>query len=155
MTALSDFLNDHKGEDFNVDARVAAAAKDGHAIDRATVFKVLNGDHARNPREATLAALAAVFELDVRDVREAAGKPRGELGEWKPTSESARLNQEQRDALDLLIKSIVREGGGAHEHGAAPIVLITPTDETDEAGNVLDAARRSKTYPPRGPRPTE
>lgn len=113
MTALSNLLTDAKNGGRNVDHWVEQARAAGHRINRATVYKYLDGDHAKNPSEKTLEALAFVFALDVRDLRQAVNKPRGELGAWTPTEEASRLNEEQRAALNLLIKTIVR--GGAED----------------------------------------
>lgn len=130
MTELSKLLNEAKDAGRNVDHWVEQAAKAGHDIDRATVFKALKGEHAKNPRESTLQGLAFVFDIDVRDLREAVDKPRGELGPWTPTSEAARLDQAQRDALDTLIKTIV-QGGKAHGNAA-------PIDPTPQGGSEDD-----------------
>lgn len=121
VTALSDLLNDAKGVD-SIDRLIEAAEKrTGVEINRtarAGIYKALSGQHAKNPREETLLVWAEVFQLDVRDLRQAAAKPRGELGPWQPVAESARLDQEQRQALDLLIKAIVR-GGAEDAHSPA------------------------------------
>lgn len=131
VTALSDKLNAAKG-DVSIDRLIAAAEKrSGREIPataRAGIYKALNGQHAKNPREDTLRLWAEVFELDVRDLREAAKKPRGELGPWQPVAESARLDQDQRTALDLLIKAIVR-GGAEDAYGPA-----ANTDGDPDAG---------------------
>lgn len=118
MTALSDRLADAKGND-SIDAIAERAAAAGHKIDRATVWRYVAGTHAKNPPDSVLRALAAGFGLDVRDLRTLAGKPAGELGKWTPPDEAARLSQDQRRALDQLIKSIVREEGG-HRGDTAP-----------------------------------
>lgn len=119
VTALSDLLNEAKDQGRNIDHWVEQSEEAGCKINRATVYKALNGEHAKNPSEQVLRGLAFVFDVDIRDLRVAAGKPRGELGEWIPTTESSRLSQEQREALDALIKAIVREGGQAHGNAAA------------------------------------
>ena len=110
VTDLSELLNQAKG-DRSVDTLIAEAERAGSTINataRATIYKALRGEHAKHPRERTLNLFSAVFDLDVRKVREAAGRPSGELGAWEPTPEAAQLNQDQRRALDMLIKSIVK-----------------------------------------------
>lgn len=107
MTRLSDFLNLMR-DGRSVDAMVEAAWKDGHDINRATVYRYLKGDEPKNPPEPVLQALASAFRVDVRDLRVLAGRPAGELGPYEPPSEAARLSKEQRAALDQLIKAIVR-----------------------------------------------
>lgn len=128
VTALSDLLNDAKG-DASIDRLIEAAEKrTGAEINRtarAGIYKALSGQHAKNPREETLTVWAEVFQLDVRDLRQAAAKPRGELGPWQPVAESARLDQDQRTALDLLIKAIVRGGGQDVSRPAASQVPVT------------------------------
>lgn len=158
MTALSDLLNDAKADN-SVDNLIAAAEKRGTTINgtaRATVYKALNGDHAKRPREATLSMFAEIFQLDVREVRAAAGRAPGELGEWAPPAESAQLAQPVRDALDLLIKAIVNAEGGA---GLAPASAPAEPSDSDAGGAaVIDiqapprqmgkAARKSTTRKP-------
>lgn len=111
VTALSDLLRDAKGER-SVDDLIAAAEKRlGREIRptfRATIYKALDGEHAKTPRDETLRLFADVFGLDVRDIRASVERPRGELGPWKPVDEANQLDQDQRDALDSLIKTIVR-----------------------------------------------
>lgn len=106
MSDLSSYLDTAKG-DRSIDAVVAKAASAGHKIDRATVARYVSGQGAKRPPEGVLRALAAGLDLDVRDLRELAGKPRGELGPYVPVDEAAQLNESQRRAIDALIKSIV------------------------------------------------
>ena len=110
VSDLSDYLKRHQG-DRKPDQIVEEAARLGHSIDRTAVYAALRGRYAKVPREETLAALAAGFGLDVRELRRLAGKPAGELGPWSPPREASSLTQGQRDALDTLIRVIVREGG--------------------------------------------
>jgi hypothetical protein len=140
VTALSQLLADSRG-DLNIDAQVAKARDAGHRINRATVYKALRGEHAKNPPDEMLKALAYVFGLDVRKVREAADRPPGELGPWEPTAEAGQLSQDQRDALNNLIKTIVR-GGVAHGNATpakrAPASRAeTEQDRANEAGSSL------------------
>lgn len=150
VSELSRALRDAK-LDRSIDDIVATAAKRGHEIDRSVVSRYLAGEHAKRPREATLAALAAGFGLDVRVLRHLAGKPAGELGPYTPTDESASLTRDQRDALDVLIKAIVRGGtqdGRRPEDqkttpDAAASVTVLPAPESYADGQQLRAARRS------------
>jgi hypothetical protein len=107
VTELSNLLNDAKG-DRAVDRLIADAEKQGHKIHRGTIYRALDGDHAKHPREETLQAFAAVFGVDVGELRRAVKRPAGELGPWVPTPDSAQLDRDQRRALDQLIKTIVR-----------------------------------------------
>ncbi len=106
VSDLSSYLDTAKG-DRSIDAVVAKAKSAGLSIDRATVARYVGGQGAKNPPDSVLRALAAGLDLDVRNLRALAGKPRGELGPYVPVDEAARLNEEQRRAIDALIKSIV------------------------------------------------
>lgn len=106
MTPLSTRLSEAKG-DRSIDAVAAQAQKAGHDIDRSTVARYVAGGGAKNPPDSVLRALAAGLGLDVRELRALAGQPSGELGPWTPTDESARLNLDQRRALDQLIRTMV------------------------------------------------
>ncbi len=75
------------------------------------VARYLKGEHGTRPRQETLSALAAGFDLDVRELRGLVGRPPGELGPYVPTSESASLTAEQRQALDQLIRAITKGDG--------------------------------------------
>lgn len=108
MSALSDRLAEAKG-DRSIDAIAAQAEQRGYRIDRATVGRYIQGKHAKEPPEHVLEALAEGLGVDLRELRELAGVPRGELGQYEPPAESARLNHEQRQAIDHLIKAIVKE----------------------------------------------
>ena len=107
MTTLSDRLAAAKGE-HSIDDIVRLAEREGHKIHRSVVARYLNGEHGPRPSDSTIMALAAGFGLDVREVRVLAGMVPGELGPYEPTHEAARLNREQRAALDQLIRAIVR-----------------------------------------------
>lgn len=124
MSALSQRLADAKGER-SIDDVKRQAEREGHQIDRSVIAKYVSGDHGPRPPEKTLAALAAGLGLDVRELRELAGRPAGEREPYVPTPESASLTREQRQALDRLIKTMVpvQEGG---QHGAGN----TPTKKT-------------------------
>lgn len=106
MTRLSDRLNDAKNG-VSIVAAVERAKKAGHAIERGTVYRYLKGDHAKNPTDETLEALAFVFDLKVTDLRDLADKPSGELEPYSPPSYANRLNRDQRRALNELIRTIV------------------------------------------------
>lgn len=115
VSELSDFLKDAKGER-SIDEIAAEAERRGYKLGRSTVAKYLGGGHARRVSESMAQAIAAGFRVDVRRVRELAGRQPGELGPWTPTDEAASLTKDQRKALDALILTIVREGGSSAEH---------------------------------------
>ncbi|WP_152364831.1 hypothetical protein [Microlunatus speluncae] len=135
MSALSDRLAAAKGER-SIDDIVARAGASGHRIDRSVVARYLNGEHGPRPRQETLSALAAGFDLDARELRGLAGRPPGELGPYVPTSESASLTSEQRQALDQLIKAITRGASGRDRRAEADGTALS------ERHGLLDSERR-------------
>lgn len=118
MGALSDRLWELKKEAGSIDAIEKRAKAAGYPIDRATIDKYLRGKGAKRPPESSLRALAAGFKTTVQELRRYARMPEGEREPWVPPDESARLDRDQRNALDLLIKAIVR-----------PVIKPLPTSE--------------------------
>jgi transcriptional regulator with XRE-family HTH domain len=112
VSALSKRLQSAKA-DRSIDDIVRLAERAGHKIHRSVVARYLNGEHGPRPSDKALAALAAGFGVDVRELRTLADMPPGELEPWEPTPESVRLNREQREALNQLIRAIVRGGSDA------------------------------------------
>lgn len=109
MSALSEALataRASRGETIDTVVRRAQAA--GHAIDKGTISRYERDKAGRRLTEATIRALAAGFLLSEREVRRLADIPPGELGPWVPTEKAARLNRDQRDALDRFIEAMVR-----------------------------------------------
>lgn len=160
MTPLSELLRAAKG-DSSVDSLIAAAEKRGVEVSRtarANIYKALAGNHAKNPTDRVLTLWADVFRLNVQDLREAAGRPRGERGPWVPPSEANQLNDEQRDALAALIKAIVRGGGEGDATGTpanqspAPGPADQPGRQVTEASGAEGIARGrgNRRRPPAG-----
>lgn len=139
MSALSDRLVEAKGER-SIDDIVARAGEQGQRIDRSAVARYLKGEHGPRPRQETLAALAAGFDLDARELRALVGRPPGELGPYVPTSESASLTAEQRDALDQLIRAITR--GTGEERGALRRIGRADDRELSEEPRTLSDTER-------------
>lgn len=108
MTALSDRLNEAKGDE-GLDTIVDRAHRKGHKIHRSVFANAFNGDHAKRPQDATLRAFADGLGIDVNELRRICKMPEGEMGIYKGPDESARLNRDQRKALDRLIKTIVAQ----------------------------------------------
>ncbi|MFT4081147.1 MAG: hypothetical protein QM638_01045 [Nocardioides sp.] len=136
MTALSEYLAKHKGTD-TIDSIAERARRAGFSIDRSTVSRYLAGKHAKRPPEVQLQALAAGLKLNISDLRELAGVPRGELGPWQPPAEANQLNRDQRVALEQLIKTIVREDGeqGA---GSTPAIKMPAPGPANQPGTTPD-----------------
>ena len=110
MSDLSAYLANAK-QDRSIDDIAEAARRGGHEVSRSVVAKYLRGEHGRRPPESTLAGLAAGFGVDVRVLRRLAGRAPGELGPYVPTEEASSLTQQQRDAINQLIKAFMNEGG--------------------------------------------
>jgi len=120
VSDLSKRLQQANG-DHSIDWIVDRARARGHKIHRSVVAKYVRGNHGPKPPEETLAPLAAGLGLHPREFRELAGRPAGELGQWEPPAESASLTQDERDALDQLIRAMTKGGGRHGAEGAAPI----------------------------------
>lgn len=101
-------MNDAKGKT-GLDVIVRRAETKGHDVDRSTFARAFTGDHAKRPQDATLRAFADGLEIDVNELRRICAMPEGESGPYRGPDESARLNREQRKALDQLIKTIVAQ----------------------------------------------
>lgn len=109
MTQLSDALNRARKNRGSWSLRtIERKMQDaGHDVSFSTIGVYLRGEHGK-PEERVLKAFAAVLpELSITELRQLAALPAGELGPWEPPAEAARLSQEQRDALNRLIKTIV------------------------------------------------
>lgn len=151
MTPLARLLNEAKG-DRSVDALIAEAERGGTTVNhtaRATIYRALRGEHAKNPRETTFELFSTVFSLDLRAVRDAAGKARGELGPWTPIAEANRLDQDQRTALDALIKTIVRTRGEEDDRGAE----TTPTPDPSPLPVIREVSEFEEDWAARGDDP--
>lgn len=75
MSALSDLLKQHQG---NRTVREIGRACTKYGIGESTVIPYFNGKHGTNPPEDVLYALSQVMPLDIGELRESAGVPRGE-----------------------------------------------------------------------------
>lgn len=151
MSELSNLLRNAKGE-ASYDAIASKARRAGFPLSPSAVAKFIRDEHKGRTRDETLQALAAGFDLDVRLVREAAGRQRGELGPYVPDSRANSLTKDQREALDRLIVTIVEQGGtswgagkpsGPEDDDGGPsavdkrrLTMVEPADEADEAESV-------------------
>lgn len=125
-----------------LDAVVELTVKAGHPLSRSLVNRLLNGSHGPKTTDDTLLAMAAALDLDVRDLRELAGRPRGAVGKYEPTEEAGSLTEYQRKAMDELIRAIVRgeqdgrrpeaEKSSSGTGGGATVTELRqrPTEET-------------------------
>jgi len=153
VSELSKRLADAKG-DRSIDAIADEATRRGHSISRAVVAKYVAGDHGTKPPESTLLGLAAGLHLDVRELRELANRPGGELEPWKPPAVAASLTREQRKALDALIVAIVNgdpdAGKSAEKSVKLRQVTERPTRLTPAAPQTPTALGRQSKPPRRG-----
>lgn len=114
VSKLTERLAEAKG-DRSIDDIARRATNLGHRLSRSTVAKYLRDEQGDRPPVSTIDALAAGFAVDARELRRLAAMQSGELGKWTPPMESSALTRDQRDALDSLIKSIVRQGGSSDD----------------------------------------
>lgn len=131
MSRLTERLVAAKG-DRSIDDIAALAVKHGHKLSRGTVAKYLRDEQGTRPPVRTLDALAAGLNIDPRELRELAAYGRGELGEWTPPDESASLTRDQRDALDQLIKTMVRTEDEESSDGRQPEAEKTSDEQGPE-----------------------
>lgn len=146
MSQLSDRLDEARG-DLGLDRVVELIRKAGYGTSRATVNRLLNGSHGPKVEDTSLQAMAAALNLDVRELRELASRPPGELEPFEPVQEANLLTQRQRYAVNELIKAIV-EGGTGSDSGQDE-AQKTPVGEatTGEVAPVVDLQRAARTGP--------
>jgi len=115
------------------------ARERGFTLNHDTAARYLRGDHGR-PDEPTLRAFAAVLELDLADLRAAAGLPYEQTEPYLPPPEASRLSRRQRRAVDELIRSMLEP--------ALPPGEVT--ESVDELAARRLAARHGEVEPPQG-----
>lgn len=140
VSKLTERLAEAKG-DRSIDDIARRATNLGHRLSRSTVAKYLRDEQGDRPPVSTIDALAAGFAVDARELRRLAAMQSGELGKWTPPMESSALTRDQRDALDSLIKSIVRQGGSSDDRQSE--AEKSPL-EVAGRGEVTRAARRTR-----------
>lgn len=105
MSALSDYLNAHMNSAGWTKRDLIKAVQE--EIDRTTVYRYLAGSHSANPAEYVLQAFArALPGASLVELREAAGLAAGEEEPWVLPPEAQRLTRAQRNAIEILIRSI-------------------------------------------------
>lgn len=139
VSKLTERLAEAKG-DRSIDDIARRATDLGHRLSRSTVAKYLRDEQGGRPPVSTIDALAAGFAVDARELRRLAAMQSGELGKWTPPTESSALTRDQRDALDSLIKSIVRQGGSSDDRQSE--AEKSPHLHADDQDRVTLAARR-------------
>lgn len=107
MSALSELLTRANKEGLSLQKITDQMRERGHDIGKDTVWKYMTGRHS-TVTTAYLRAFVDVFpSLDLAALQRAAELP-PELGEWQPPAEAAALTQRERDALEVLIRSMAR-----------------------------------------------
>lgn len=118
MSALSELLTQANKEGLSLQKITDRMRERGHDIGKDTVWKYMTGRHS-TVTTAYLRAFVDVFpSLNLAQLQRAAEVPR-DLGEWEPPDEAHALDQREREALEILIKSMAR--------GKAPGVQAVPT----------------------------
>lgn len=150
MSELSNYLQEARG-DLSIDQVVEHAARRGHKISRITVDRLTSGRHGPRPSEASLAAMAAALDLDLRHLRELAGRPGGELGPYVPTPAAGSLTKRQRDALDALIVTMVEGGtgdvGNTRQKMSGGATLSVVPDEGERTAPNIHEERKAASRP--------
>ena len=107
MTGLSDELNRLNTEGWSNRDIERIANRHGHKLHNSTVSNYLAGRHAA-PTARVLEAFAAVFGVDVNQLRDAAGMPSvGEPLDLGP--ESGRLTGPQREAIRHVVRVMLEQ----------------------------------------------
>lgn len=111
MSALSDAVAT-AAADRNMSVADVVHEATKHGVNRATVYRLLDGQR-RKPADKTLRAIHAVLPvLTMQQLRELAGMPPGESEEYRPPAEANLLSRRQRLALDELIRSMAERSDG-------------------------------------------
>lgn len=122
VSALSELLKTHQGER---SVREIGRACMKYGIGESTVIPYFSGKHGVNPPEEVLYALSQVMPLDIGELREAAGVPRGESYPYVAPADFNRLSHAQRSALDEFVRSFV---------GPMGVDNVVPRNEATPAG---------------------
>lgn len=141
VSALSELLKSNR---YGIEARQAAAkaAELGVDLKQGTIAGYFAGTNKSRPSEKTMKALAEVLAIPLEKIREAAGVPIGETDPYMPPPEANRLSSNQRQAIDQLIRAIVRPvyevEATASGEGTAT-ATVTAVGESHEDTSTQDA----------------
>jgi hypothetical protein len=118
VSGLSDYLEAHIPAGWS---RADVVRAVGAALDQATVYRYLAGNHTATPPERVLQAFAkALPGTTIVELREAAGLPAGEEEQWTLPPEAQRLNRAQRAVIEQLIRVMVSAPDPASASSQAP-----------------------------------
>ncbi|AZG43485.1 hypothetical protein [Gordonia insulae] len=134
MSPLSDLLTQARGDRSVRDVGRAVAKKYG--VGESTVIPYFSGNH-RTPQDRVLVALAKELSLNIGELRQVAGLPRGEREPYVPPTDANLLTERQRRLVDEVIRTLVDSMYGG-EHGMATL---------KESGASIEAGEDQKTDP--------
>lgn len=121
MSALSELLAQRvAAQKIGVREIARRAQERGHTLSHGTVSKYLSGRHPEVPAEETLRALHDVLGIPLEQLREAAGLPVGLPEPYRPPAEADRLDPEQREAVDQVIRLLARKSVMGNAQQPAP-----------------------------------
>jgi transcriptional regulator with XRE-family HTH domain len=138
VSALSALLVARNTDGISARAVARRAQELGHTLNHDTAARYLRGDHGL-PDEATLIALAAVFRIPLRELRDAANLPSEATAPYVPPPEASWLSRRQRRAVDEVIRAMLEPSKAA----ARPADLAARRRPAQR-----QAARRGKAEPP-------
>lgn len=107
MTGLSDELNRLNVEGWSNRDIERIAERHGHKLHNSTVSNYMGGRHGK-PTADKLAAFAAVFGVDVNDLRATAGLP-GLAEPFDLGPDASRLTGPQREAVRTVVRLYVEQ----------------------------------------------
>lgn len=140
MSALSELLTQANKERLSTQKITDRMRELGHDIGKDTVWKYMTGRHT-TVTTAYLRAFVDVFpSLRLGQLQRAADLP-ADLGDWEPPEEAHALTQRERDALEVLIRSIAR--------GKTAAGAVLPLRSAEDGGHQVREAAMEEPRPGR------
>lgn len=143
MSALSELIQAANADDWSVDRMYARARELDLQVSRDAIWRYSSGRN-RTVDEMVLRAFAAIFPaLRIDDLMRAAQIP-PRLGNWSPPKEANLLDEDERAALNTIIKSMAAGKSSvdlAAGSGKTEAALRIAADTRPEAAS---ASRRSR-----------
>lgn len=131
MSALSELLSRANREKWSYQ-RITDTMRDrGHDVSKDTVWKYMSGRHTV-VRNEVLAAFVDVFPSLRLERLQKAAKVAPELGDWHPPAEARALSSKEREAVEVIIRSMAR--GHAGEDGQV-LAFPDPEDYDEQAAS--------------------
>lgn len=137
MSALSELLKQRVATQKIGVREIARRAQDrGHSLSHGTVSKYLSGQHPEVPAEETLRAFHDVLDIPLEQLRKAAGLPAGAPGPYTPPSEADRLDLDQREAVDQIIRLLARKSVMGNAQHPAPSSRAEVSSAEEDVGDL-------------------